>query len=563
MFFYIYLNRVLDVILTPMKPRRKNVTAEDVTSSLYYLHLDLPSDQIVVKNPDEIGSMGVPMEPDRLPNLPNEFPYPTSKEQHLPIRSEPLRTGQESRTYNILRKAVPHILSPPETAIETVTLPSRPPLLRPPPSTSDNSLLPSRSPIALALTTPLIPSSPASIIRRPLGPRPLLSQTQIDRNLISSGDTTPTRPNGEWVTPEPEPLNSRTDGSQSGDILSDSERSMHDLTLSTPNMSLAGEPFSITLIRRDPTSGSQWNVGRLVSQPITNMSSPATKNTSGSQKSSSVLLHLTTPGYDQFQGGQAPEDNESGVVSQAESTVAQSGFYRQVYMECSSFWGHSFKQHLRGSSESSALSKATRARTSTDITHNQFQNADHYQSQQDRGPKPKRCFFLSPWNGHCEFSTSTTGKSLKCKHILPSNSRLPKQSPAAVSELRFNLPSFRPQPPTSPITKKKITHSAGAKLDHFRNKLSSNSSQLEIPPKLPPTSYAAMYPSDDDSESDEHLDLSLGQEKAGGGSRGKRVKLGKLIVHDEGLKMLDLVVAANMGIWWRVWEKRSVLPTAL
>lgn len=51
------------------------------------------------------------------------------------------------------------------------------------------------------------------------------------------------------------------------------------------------------------------------------------------------------------------------------------------------------------------------------------------------------------------------------------------------------------------------------------------------------------------------LDLSLGQEKAGGGNRGKRAKLGKLIIHDEGLKMLDLVVAANLGVWWETWGR--------
>ncbi len=49
----------------------------------------------------------------------------------------------------------------------------------------------------------------------------------------------------------------------------------------------------------------------------------------------------------------------------------------------------------------------------------------------------------------------------------------------------------------------------------------------------------------------------LGVEKAGGGTSGKHAKLGKLIVYDEGLKMLDLVVAANLGVWWRVWERTS------
>lgn len=48
---------------------------------------------------------------------------------------------------------------------------------------------------------------------------------------------------------------------------------------------------------------------------------------------------------------------------------------------------------------------------------------------------------------------------------------------------------------------------------------------------------------------------ALGREKAGGGARGRRAKLGKLLVYDEGCKMLDLVVASNMGIWWQAWER--------
>ncbi len=51
------------------------------------------------------------------------------------------------------------------------------------------------------------------------------------------------------------------------------------------------------------------------------------------------------------------------------------------------------------------------------------------------------------------------------------------------------------------------------------------------------------------------LDLSLGQERAGGGFGGKQAKLGKLIIQNEGLKMLDLLVAANIGLWWKAYEK--------
>lgn len=65
----------------------------------------------------------------------------------------------------------------------------------------------------------------------------------------------------------------------------------------------------------------------------------------------------------------------------------------------------------------------------------------------------------------------------------------------------------------------------------------------------------------DDSEnvrnSMDRLDLSLGQELAGGGFGGKQAKLGKIIIEDEGLKMVDLLVAANLALWWRAYEKAS------
>ncbi|KAJ5976146.1 hypothetical protein N7481_009853 [Penicillium waksmanii] len=53
-----------------------------------------------------------------------------------------------------------------------------------------------------------------------------------------------------------------------------------------------------------------------------------------------------------------------------------------------------------------------------------------------------------------------------------------------------------------------------------------------------------------DSDED-RMDLSLARELAGGGLRGKSAKLGKLVIEDEGFKMLDLVVAACMAVWWR------------
>jgi hypothetical protein len=47
----------------------------------------------------------------------------------------------------------------------------------------------------------------------------------------------------------------------------------------------------------------------------------------------------------------------------------------------------------------------------------------------------------------------------------------------------------------------------------------------------------------------------LGQERAGGGLAGKQAKLGKLIVQGDGIKMLDLLVAANLSLWFRAYER--------
>lgn len=55
--------------------------------------------------------------------------------------------------------------------------------------------------------------------------------------------------------------------------------------------------------------------------------------------------------------------------------------------------------------------------------------------------------------------------------------------------------------------------------------------------------------------------MSLGQELAGGGATGKQAKLGKLIIQDEGLQMMDLLVAANMGLWWRAYGRAIALES--
>jgi len=155
--------------------------------------------------------------------------------------------------------------------------------------------------------------------------------------------------------------------------------------------------------------------------------------------------------------------------------------------------------------------------------------------------------FTSPWDGRCVFRTGNAGRSVICRHITAesgqshSNPLVHTSSERRkaklgvyppVSELRFNLP-------VADLLKSR-EEAAQQLHDHF-NKL------------LKPQNSAGY--SSDEEYSVLPFDLSLGKEKAGGGTRGRRAKLGKLIIFDEGMKMLDLVIAANMGIWWGAWEK--------
>ena len=130
---------------------------------------------------------------------------------------------------------------------------------------------------------------------------------------------------------------------------------------------------------------------------------------------------------------------------------------------------------------------------------------------------------------------------MQCRHIVPGLQGAPPTA-ATVSELRFNLPSSpKGSTPTGEATLKRSS------IFH-RGRHSRNDSSLSI---------NRNNGNENARDSIDRLDLSLGQEFAGGGFGGKQAKLGKMILEDEGLKMMDLLVAANMALWWRAYEKAS------
>ena len=427
-----------------------------------------------------------------------------------------------------------------------------------------------------------------TVQRRPLGPRPIQSEVTVGRRPLPGAEN--------------HPLNCRP---QVQDFViskasSDSARSE---TSNYDSLKTGGsaKSFSITIIRRDLSSGAQWNIGSIIGE----IQGRGTKATSNPKRPYfDISVHLTTPGYTSFRTSQAtsfndnvsPLQSQQAAVKDSNTTAPDWVFDRQVRMEGSSIWGRASQQHKRSRSDTRA-----EIHGATGILPAKMSDESAVDSR-DSGPKGY--VFLSPWGGKCKFSTGGGGRSLRCKHTLPdslSSKNAVFESPgsAVVSELRFNLPhSAVFNAPSATRNSKGGGVESGrfsiSKFGHIRNKLSYDS-RPPLPPRPHPTSYAAMYPSDDEEppplpprihadqrmadssdeqeplpisirshpfgytpksqndHDDERLDLSIGQEKAGGGNRGKRAKLGKLIILDEGFKMLDLVVAANMGVWWSVW----------
>ncbi|KAI4189058.1 MAG: hypothetical protein L6R41_001725 [Letrouitia leprolyta] len=280
--------------------------------------------------------------------------------------------------------------------------------------------------------------------------------------------------------------------------------------------------LSLTLIRR--YNGNQWNVGKISST----CDRSSLWESHSTTQSDDLSIHISSPGYTRFWPSNAP-----GTSAAADDT---------------------FERHLtklRRRSQGTVLSE-NNANTINDrrslmgidfrrLSKPKLENPpvkamDSKPSPENKSTNIKGYGFYSPWNGTCEFFSGISGHTLKCKHTAPSEN----SQAATVSELRFNLP-------TSSSTSVSNSRDLGKRSSYFSSKQGSELYQAEehIP-----------EPSRDNGGSDP-FGLYLGQEHAGGGFGGKKAKLGKLIIEPEGLKMLDLLVAANMGLWWKVYEKSA------
>ncbi|KAK4174468.1 hypothetical protein QBC36DRAFT_333591 [Triangularia setosa] len=611
----LYISRVpgtQDVILSTMRPHRKNVTGEDVANSLYYIHMELPEDLPPPKPPR---SQGVVLSSTRssgesarsvIPRKPLPASARVLRPESLSPKGEPAQLPAPAHHMPQYKAYRPK--SGPSPVSENQT-----PAQGPANSYRPNPMFDKR----LSAGSPEPPLPPPHLTAVPSAPSQKESASllpagleHIDTNvppLYSPSPARPTTPSQPASHQSPQQVASPSSYSHT----------QHPTSPSKPNRRPSSVSFLLTIIRRDPSSGSQVNVGQ-VSSFATNIPPPSQADPSlnpedmgSGWRAQKIDIRIDTSGYAKYRGMPSRATAETQAFQPTGSTgrphslsqtvqighrdrgsssapgltpASQEGFHRQVVMAYGGGWKAGFKKafHRRDrrgsispegvqSPEDHGTPKAshTRQGSSSTIGSNHSGSGEEQGgivTQPGPGLRPKGYTFLSPWEGRCEFRTSTNGRSLKLRHVLDSTTKLqfdPREVAQSiqnaqamgrsrgdelqaallgtkpVSELRFNLPS------------------GGDFFGARRNDVDKENRASRLSKQFSSLLHHRDVKSSDDDEwsDDDEMDLSLGKENAGGGSSGKKVKLGKLIIHDEGLKMLDLVVAANVGVWWTTWGK--------
>jgi len=314
---------------------------------------------------------------------------------------------------------------------------------------------------------------------------------------------------------------------------------------------------SLTLIRR--YNGEQLNAGRILNACKDSiLKKPA-------DASVEMSVEILTPGYSKFCDLTTPQNDrniESSceaplITSRGDYTFSKDGEEKAIFRRQLQLHGNGRRrtEGRKPESDDSSFTKGTRS--SFDSRTHSLQSCTGYApsaigSSEHKISSSRAYHFESPWSGVCKFSTGIAGRSLKCKHSYPSTKTTcgPEMHSSTISELRFNLPSS--QAIGIPTAKSPVP---GAPREGKRSSIFSRHQSRGSSTSfgVNETSESGYFGSK--VELEDRLDLSLGQEHAGGGFGGKQAKLGKLIIENEGLQMLDLIVAANMALWWKVYEK--------
>ncbi|EGE00796.1 hypothetical protein TESG_08089 [Trichophyton tonsurans CBS 112818] len=533
-----------DVFLSPLKPPTKSsLSPESLNASLYFIHVAGPRDEEILES----------IEKER---------HTQQQHQQQQQTTNPIPQSSKLAILNrTRRKPVPGVATAADTQLAAAPpLPTRPQhITQDPGQNAGTRCEREQEDLALGSVTPVHEHSPISLSGSPgqplwepqppiLPPRPLpvqpvdedtrrwsaqvtasisaigSPQLQSRRDQASGTTVRASWDGGRRPLFQPEPTQ-RPQGQRSLLHIPEDEGPKPPLPLrprksyERPREAAPAPPFHLTLIRRDPTHSSQWNVGT-----IDNIGSSPSEG----RQDGSIKVEITTPGYQKFAVDTSRMSFESlGIKLPATARSLDAARPPQQSMSSNNMSRDA--EDMSDSGRGAGPVKFTRLlklwQPPQSSSHHKHQSSSHGEMFNLSSPKANKYpqksnghyQFLSIWNGYCNFVTAANGRTLKCKHTIPGAAGTSPSSAmtTTVAEIRFNLPTLLPRP-------------------------SSSSDQNSSPTKSSPWVG--------------ELDLSLARERAGGGLRGNSAKLGKLIIEDEGLKMLDLVVASCMGVFWKYYD---------
>lgn len=543
-----------------MKPQEKVVNAQDIESSLYYVHFNSEADdQLLVPEDSEIGDVlnedwrgGHPSVPTtanvrRKPLLPKRQPAPSDRPEPPPKIYpffQPPFSGPGGST-QLGRKPIGRGSREGHRFMESASAFESRKVFGPRPMHVQSPALenvPHRQNVDVRRWSELPSMTPPRLSARPYDRK----QNDLDEIYSANFANFPGgRPSLDY-------------SGSSGSRNLEQEQGRGSLSLTdTGGLSTSEDDFpdlSLTLIRR--YDGAQCNVGKILKEH---------------DSSDGLSLELLSPAYSKIDVQAPPptgKEEAGNRLSPRQASCSQNGFKVTDKHATSSA---PFRCHLRATSHSnksipnyrsdsfdSSFGGRPATRSSLDMRRSVQQSSFGFGTNglgHDGLPEHKKAsakgyHFQTPWNSVCAFSTGVAGRSLKCRHdrVTSSTTSIASPSSSSVSELRFNLPSSKPlgspapkspQPGTPRETKRSSFFSGHHRQPSHPHEADNNGR------------WGAKVDLQD------RLDLSLGQEHAGGGFGGKQVKLGKLIIENEGLQMLDLIVAANMALWWKVYDRTT------
>lgn len=554
-----------------MKPKEKSITAQDVQSSLYYVHVDsihdyelLTSDESDDDEPVGYGTQTA-VSPSSKPSVRREaLPQTSHSATFDPLN--PYGPNSQPLTYTngsiIARKPIGPVGPERRSAAKVPNLPERG-LLGPRPMNQHHLSVDSAALQKTSSRKDIDVRRWSTLAAPQLHPRPypitkgkLHSETQTADSPI--GKPRSIQDGRELITEHCWDWEKKWEEQRLSDDLARRRSSRYSLSKAEDALQNA----SLTLIRR--YNGEQWNTSRII--PSGTVPAP----NDSARAATGMSIEILTAGYSKFCDVTALQREEKEIGNNGSSKnipIIRQGpsissddearlppFRRHLRLRGNVRRRH--EDHKLGVEDSSATSGA---RSSVDSRSHSQQSPNRIDppaqvSPEHKTSSPRPYQFGSPWNGVCEFSTGIAGRSLKCKHSHPlySTDTGPGIHPTTISELRFNLPSSKAL--GSPMVKSSIP---GTPREVKRSSIFS---------RHPGRGSFSSFGGNETIESDyfgskvepeDRLDLSLGQERAGGGFGGKQTKLGKLIIENEGLQMLDLIISANMALWWKVYEKSS------